>query len=139
MAERVLQHITTIPAGTTKAAPLTDALGFTDWDVERIDLIVPPGPAFTMGFYLANNGQPFVPRALNEWLVWDDHSLTVNPTGYPTGTGWQIVGYNLGAYDHSVTALFHVNPITVGPGAAADLPVITFIERDLPDGEVIVL
>lgn len=131
MAERILQHVTTIPAGTPDTAPWVEALGFHDWDVERIDLIVPPGPAGTMGFYLANNGQPWVPRALNEWLVFDDHQLRIDPTGYPTGTGWQIVGYNDGKYDHDVITLFHVNPITVGPSGPPDLPVLTFIERDV--------
>lgn len=135
MAERVLQHVTTIPAGTPIATPWVEQLGFHDWEVERIDLEVPPGPAGTMGFYLANNGMPWVPRAQNEWLVWDDRRITIEPTGYPTGTGWQVVGYNLGAYDHDVRALFHVNPITVDQGGAFAPYVLTFVEHDvtLPD------
>lgn len=131
MAERVLQHVTTIPAGTPVASPWVEQLGFTDWEVERIDLIVPPGPAGTMGFYLANNGIPWVPRALSEWLVFDDHKLEVTPTGYPTGTGWEIVGYNLGAFDHDVIALFHVNPIPSPGERQANLPVLTFVETDV--------
>lgn len=139
MAERVLQHVTTIPAGTPVATPWEEALGFHDWDVERIDLIVPPGPAGNMGFYLANNGQPWVPRALGEWLVFDDHVLHVEPTGYPTGTGWQLVGYNLGQYDHDVIALFHVNPVGIPGRDDVRLPVLTFIERDVPARPVVTL
>jgi hypothetical protein len=139
VAERVLQHVTTIPAGTPDTAPWVEALGFHDWDVERIDLIVPPGPAGTMGFYLANNGVPWVPRALNEWLVFDDRELIVVPTGYPTGTGWQIVGYNDGKYDHDVIALFHVNAIDVAARQTVDLPVLTFIEHDVKPLPVVTL
>ena len=139
MAERVLQHTTVIPAGTTQAAPHIEQLGFHDWDVERIDLTVPPGPAGAMGFYLANNGMPWVPRSAGEWLVWDDRQMTVDPTGYPTGTGWQIYGYNQGAYDHVVIALFHVNPVVSQAETAAVPLVLTFVERDVADRLVVVL
>ena len=131
MAERVLQHITTIPGGTPQSAPVTDDLGFTDWDVEHITLRVPPGPAGNLGFYLANNGQPWVPRALREWLILDDMKVEIDPTGYPTGTGWQITGYNTGAYDHTVIALFHVNPVATPGERAPNLPALTFIEREV--------
>lgn len=139
MAERVLKHTTTIPAGTPVDDPWTEDLGFDDWVVERIDLIVPPGPWGTMGFYLANNSQPWVPRSAGEWLVFDDHKLEVTPTGYPIGTGWQIVGYNLGRYDHDVIALFHVNPIST-PGQSQDnYPVLTFVEHDVATPPTVVI
>lgn len=139
MAERVLQHVTTIPVGASVAAPHVEQLGFTDWQVEQIDLLVPSGPSGMMGFYLANNGIPWVPRALGEWLVMDDQKLTVTPTGYPSGTGWEIVGYNLGAWPHNVIALFHVNPI-VAPGERdVVLPVLTFIETGVKPAPEVVL
>lgn len=139
MAERVLQHITVIPAGTPVATPHVEELGFSDWEVEQIDLIVPSGPSGTMGFYLANNELPWVPRALGEWLIMDDQKLTVIPTGYPNGTGWEIVGYNLGHFDHQVTALFHVNPITSPGDRQPQLPTLTFIESDVREPPWVVL
>ena len=137
MAERVLQHITTIPAGTTAADPTVDELGFDNWDVERIDLQVPPGPLGCMGFYLANNGMPWIPRALGEWIVWDDHRETFYPTGYPTGAGWQLVGYNTGTFPHVVICRFHVNPVAVGEPAGVELPRITFIEHGVAENAVV--
>lgn len=131
MAERVLQHTATIPAGTAADNPYTSDCGFTDWDVERIDLEVPPGPAGVMGFYLANNDLPWVPRSAGEWLVWDDQKLTVYPTGYPVGTGWQIIGYNTGAYDHAVICRFHVNP-PPAPSSAVQAVPLTFEEIGVP-------
>lgn len=139
MAERVLQHVAIIPAGTTIAAPVTVALGFDDWDVEAIDLEVPPGPSGCMGFYLANNGQPWIPRAQNEWIVWDDHKERFTPTGYPTGTGWQLVGYNVGKYDHAVICRFHVNPTASPAGPAEQLPVLTFVEHDVKPAPIVTL
>ena len=108
MAERVLQHTATIPAGT-------------------------------MGFYLANNGVPWVPRTAGEWFIWDDHAETFVPTDYPNAAGWSIVGYNLGAYDHAVVVRFHVNPTTGLADQSVGLPVITFVERGVKHHHPVVL
>ena len=138
MAERVLEHTASIPAGTPVDDPTTISVPFDNWDVERIDLEVPPGPAGCMGFQLANNGQPWVPRTVGEWLVWDDHTETIYPTGYPNASGWQVIGYNVGLYAHAVIVRFHVNAPTVAASAPQPV-VITFVERDVPPLEQVVL
>lgn len=138
MAERVLQHTVTIPGGTPLAAPVTVALPFDNWELELVELEVPPGPNGALGFVLANNGHPWIPRSVGEWLVWDDKIQAYVPTGYPTAGGWQIVGYNTGTYDHDVITRFHVNPLS-GPAAATDLPFLTFVEHGVNAREVVVL
>jgi hypothetical protein len=110
---------------------------FDNWEVERIDLEVPAGPSGAMGFVLANNGVPWIPRSPGEWLVWDDHSEAFPVTGYPTASGWQIVGYNVGFDSHVVVCRFHVNAIQVGSDQSVPLPAITFIERDVVRDEVV--
>lgn len=132
MAERVLQFTVLIPTPTNISSPLTVPLPLDGWEIEAITLEVPPGPAGDLGFVLANNGVPWIPRSPGEWIVWDDRVQTFAATDYPTGAGWQVIGYNVGAYDHTVVARFHVNP-TPAPAASAVSPVVlTFIERDIP-------
>lgn len=138
MAERVLQYAATIPAGTAIDAPAEVSFPLDNWDIEAIDLEVPPGPAGAMGFYLANNSQPWIPRNAGEWLIWDDRQATIHPTGYPAASGWAIVGYNLGTYDHGVTVRFHVNPVEPPQPAATPL-VITFVERDIPESYPVIV
>jgi hypothetical protein len=137
VAERVLQYTASIPAGTPKTGPVTVAMPFDNWEVEAIDLEVHPGPAATMGFYLANNGIPWIPRTPGEWLVWDDHTETFYPTSYPTASGWQVVGYNTGIYPHAVVVRFHVNALQTA--AVAQDRTITFIEHGLPAPEWVTL
>jgi hypothetical protein len=139
MAERVLQLTATIPAGTAIATPYTATTEIDNWEIEAITLAVPPGPSGLVGFYLANNGQPWIPRTPGEWLIWDDHVETFTPTGYPNASGWEITGYNLGQYDHAVTARFHVNAIDLAADQPQDLPYLTFIERDVPARDVVTL
>lgn len=137
MAERVLLYVATIPAGTSQSAPHTVPFDLDNWSIERIDLEVPAGPSGCMGFYLANNGRPWVPRNPNAWLVWDDHSESIVPTGYPSASGWGVTGYNVGQYDHAVNVRFHVSPLQAA-AAGQDFPVLTFVETvGEPTGEVV--
>lgn len=129
MAERVLQSTATIPAGTPFAAPVTVKLPFDGWDIEAIDLEVPPGPTGALGFQLANNGVPWVPRTPGEWLIWDDHWERFTPTNYPAAGGWQVIAWNVGSFAHNVVVRFHVNPIQVGPAPGDNPYVLTFVEH----------
>lgn len=138
MAERVLQATATIPADTAVATPHVVALPFDNWEIELIELEVPAGPSGTMGFQLSNNGRPWIPRSVGEWIVWDDRQESFYPTDYPTASGWQVTGYNLGAYDHAVIVRFHVNPVT--QQAAQNVPlVLTFIEHDVHHADPVTL
>lgn len=125
MAERSPQFTVTIPAGTPRATPVTIALPLDNAEVESIDLEVPPGPSGLMGFYLANNGVPWIPRATGQFIVWDDNSQSYYATDYPNASGWQIVGYNTGLYPHVVIVRFHVNS-PPGPPVDNTPPTVTF-------------
>lgn len=138
MAERVLQQTVVIAAGTPIASPATTALNFGDWEVEAVGLDVPPGSSGNVGFYLANNGNPWIPRTPGEWIVWDDRHELFYATNYPAAGGWQLVGYNLGQFAHDVVVRFHVNPLR-GPRAARARFVLTFVQSDVPERETVVL
>lgn len=138
MATRILPFKVTIPAGTTPAAPFTQALNLDNWEIERIDLEVPPGPAGLMGFQVFNNGVAWIPYGSNSWLVWDDHSESYYMTDQPTGSGWSVVGYNEGFYPHTVTVRVHVNPVTPNQVAAV-APTVTFVQSQPTSSEPVVL
>ena len=138
MAEQVLQYVATIAAGTLETAPATIPLDLDNWEIEAIDLQVPPGPSGTMGFRLENNGVPWLPRTPGTFLVWDDHQQTAYPTGYPNASGWAVVGYNVGVYDHAVTVRFHVNPPS-DPAPAVPAVALTFVSSDVPPLPEVVL
>lgn len=97
------------------------------WQIERIDLEVPPGPSFQMGFQLYNNGVAWIPYGGSEWLIWDDARDSYYLTDQPTASGWEIVGYNDGYYDHSLTVRFHVNPLTSSPTDISPPPTVAIV------------
>lgn len=136
MALRVFQFTVTIPAGTLKTAPQTTSLDIDGWDLETLDLEVPPGPAGLMGFHVANNGVQWIPNSPGEWIVWDNRERSWQLTDQPNASGWQIVGYNLGDYDHTVIVRMHVN-LPASQQAVSTPPVITFVSTPAPAPAVI--
>ena len=125
VAVSIRQTTATIPANTPKTAPVTVPITLDYFDIESVDLEVPPGPAGLMGFYLARSGQQVIPYESGEFLVWDDRFDSWYLTDQPTGSGWQIVGYNLDVYDHDVVVRFHVN--LIGAASAPVNPSLSFV------------
>lgn len=117
MAIRVLPFAVTIPAGTPETAPATVPIDLDGWVVQRLDLDVPAGPAGLMGFQIYNNGVPWIPYGPGEWIIWDDAKDSYYLEDQPTASGWAVVGYNTGTYDHQVTVRFHVVPVVAADSA----------------------
>jgi hypothetical protein len=138
MALRVLQYTKVIPAGTPKSAPIVLPMSLDNWAIEQIDLEVDVGPSGLMGFYISNNGVPWIPNSIGEYLIWNGQSQSWPFTDQPTGSGWAVVGYNIGNYDHSVAVRFHVNPIVV-PEAVTAPAVVTFVTSDVSTSDAVTL
>jgi hypothetical protein len=115
VAYRILPFRATIPAGTLPTSPFTQALDLDNWSIEALDLEVLPGPGGVLGFQVYNNGVAWLPYGADEWLIWDDVRERYSLTDQPTASGWAIVGYNTGTYDHDVIARFHVNQVIPTP------------------------
>ena len=135
MATQVRQLTATIPANTPMTALVTIPISLDYVDIESIDLEVPPGPSGLMGFYIARSGQQWIPFESGEFLVWDDRFDSWYLSEQPTGSGWQIVGYNTDVYDHSVVVRFHTNPIAAPSSPPA--PTLTFVTTGAPNSSVV--
>lgn len=133
MATEVHQFQATIPAGTAKATPVTRALAQANYEIESIDLEVPPGPSGLMGFYIALSGQQWIPWEPGAYIVWNDRTENFPTENQVVNGGWQVVGYNTGAYDHTVTVRFHTNPIPSPeqPEVAPYIPQVNIISTPL--------
>ena len=124
MAYRVLPFKVTIPAGTAQATPATTPISLDNWLIRRLDLEVPPGPAGLMGFQIFNNGVAFIPFGGGQWIVWDDNTESYYLDDQPDASGWSVVGYNAGVYDHAVILRFHVDLIMPSAPATPPAPLV---------------
>lgn len=130
MASEVHQFSATIPAGTPTSAPVTIELGQANYEIESIDLEVPPGPSGLMGFYIALSEQQWIPWEMGEYIIWNDRTESWQTENQVVNGGWEVVGYNLGMYDHAVIVRFHTNPIPspVAPDVAPVIPQVNIVE-----------
>lgn len=137
MAIEVHQFTANIPANTPKTALAVVDLPLNLFDIESIDLEVPPGPAGLMGFYLALSDQQWIPWEMGEFLIWDDYRANWPLQNQPTSSGWQVHGYNEDDYDHVVVVRFHVQ--LVGPVPAPPIPTLVFAPSVLTTPAAVVL
>ena len=114
MATSVIALLATVPAGTAKASPVTIALTLGTNLVDNIHWRVPPGPRGNLGWFLAMGGVRVLPTNAGSFLIADDESDDWAISDLPDSGAWQLVGYNTGAYDHTVYLDFHVTPVQLG-------------------------
>lgn len=117
MADRIEPFTVTVPAETTIANFQRTDLAFRDGRVDRIQIIVPPGPSGLVGFRLAHSGQSIIPYTDERWFVVDDLRLDWDADNYPTGGAWELWAYNTDIYSHDLHVWFHVTELVVSEPA----------------------
>lgn len=103
-----------MPAGTLESVPVTTALTWSEGDVVKIEVVVPPGPSGLMGFAIGHSGQVIIPRTPGQWIVTDDERIDWPLSGYPTGGAWFVRAYNLDIYDHTIYFRFLIDELSDG-------------------------
>lgn len=109
MAVEVWAFTATIPAGTPISAPVTVKLTMPVRIVDRIEIKVPPGPRGNMGFALGAAGSRVIPSYGATWLVLDNDDLSWPIEGAIQSGAWELYGYNLGQFAHSIYLRFLVS------------------------------
>lgn len=99
------------PAGTTKAAPLNTNLTFSEGVIERMEILVPPGPRGFAGFKIRHSGQVIIPRSGTAWVISDNFTHMWELSNYPTGEKWSVQTHNTDVFDHTIYITLHVNEI----------------------------
>jgi hypothetical protein len=112
----------TVPAGTAKSAPQTTDVGFAPSTVDSITVRVPPGPLGQVGWRILSGAGQIWPWTLDSWVVADDETIEIVPTGWPTAGAWSIEAYNTGDYDHTLYVRFATSPVAPAPAPPVTLP-----------------
>lgn len=123
MAEDIQHFTVTIPAGTPAAHPATVNVAMPPRTVTQIDWKVPPGHMGTMSFLVAMGGVPVLPVAGSfTYVTADNKDGTWHLSKYPDSGSWQVIGYNTGAYAHSLLLTFYCNMPVKAPVLRTVLP-----------------
>lgn len=121
MADRIETPVVTVSAGTAIATPQTTVLTLRDAVLERIEVVIPPGPSGLMGFVFLHSGQQVIPFQTGQWIIADNDKLSWDVENFPTGSKWSVRAYNTDVYAHSIYLRLHFKELpipTVTAGAA---------------------
>jgi hypothetical protein len=116
VAREVRVFQVTIPAGTAIATPFRQSITFPVRQVDTLEIIVPPGPSGQMGFAVTMGGVNVLPTVPGTWVITDDETIRWPLDGLPSSGAWQVSGYNLGAFDHTVYMRWLVDVATTASG-----------------------
>ena len=111
MATRIEPFEVSTPPATSIAAFQRTSLPFQDGRVDRVEIVIPPGPSGLVGFRVAHSGQSVLPYTGDRWFVVDDERLDWPIERFPTGGAWELWTYNLDVYAHAIQVWFHVTDI----------------------------
>lgn len=109
MASQVFSFQVTIPPGTPQSAPFRQNVTLPDRKVDSLEITVPPGPSGAMGFAVTSRGVNIIPVTAGTYIVTDDRHITWPLTDLPTSGDWQVSGYNVGVWPHTVYLEFLVD------------------------------
>lgn len=121
MASEIRSFQVTIPAGTPQSAPFTQAITFPPRTVTQVDWKVPPGPSGLMGWALTIAGQPVIPNNAGAYIVADDEARSWPLSNFPDQGQWQVTGYNLGNFPHTVYLDFLLEQNAAPSGTPAQI------------------
>lgn len=114
-----------IPAGTAIATPATTNLTMPEYVVEWIEWTAPSGWNGMVGFYFAHLGNqalPFASGAPN-WIITNNDHRHWDLTDQTDSGAWQLVGYNLGTFPHTLYVQFGLSvPASVAASTALIVP-----------------
>lgn len=113
MAKRVYWFTIDVPALTAVATPQHTKMQFNAADVDEIHVIVPPGPAGSVGFQIWNGGGSFLPQSPGQYIVADNYNPSFIQDGAPNNGNWEFVAYNTDITDHTLQVGFAVRDFTV--------------------------
>lgn len=111
MARESRSYQVEVPTGTSPTNLATGLITFPPRVVERIDWRVPKGNMGLMGWYLAMGGVQLLPQQQGVFMIAHGETGYWEVEGLPDSGSWELVGYNTGAYVHSVFLTFHLGLI----------------------------
>ena len=113
MASRIESPTALIPAGTAQASPVSLPLTFREMVIDRVDIVIPPGPSGLVGFFVAQSGNQIIPFNPGQFIIADDKYFSWPLEDYPTGAKWTCVGYNTDIYPHTIQFHFLGHETTI--------------------------
>lgn len=112
---QVQSFVCTFPPGSTPTNLKTFDLTMAVFQVDWIEVDVPPGNGGALGFYIATSNQQYLPFNVGTFFTFDGISKHWDLLDQPTSGDWQLYGYNQGFWPHTVYIHFGLEVVPAPP------------------------
>lgn len=109
--DRIVVIDATIPALTPIASALVIPLAFTPGIVKGGSFLIPSGCVGLVGFYLGYGPNNLVPDNPGGFIRGNGEVWQFAVRGLPSGDQYNLTGYNLDKYDHTIQVRLNVDEI----------------------------
>lgn len=121
MSDHLYWYSNTIPANTPITALFTAPMVFNAANVENIQVIVPPGPAGSVGWQIQYGGGTFIPLSTGQFIVAEAFTFDFPQNKAPNGGNWTFAAYNNDYVPHLIQVGFYANDFVTAPTTSAPL------------------
>lgn len=122
MAIEVYNFAVTVLTGTTKTAPQITNMPMPPRIVQKIVVVVPPGPRGNVGFQIGLAGQQLIPITEGQFFITDNEVPSFELDNLPTSGAWQLIAYNTGTYSHTLQIRFYAALTSIeAPGISSPI------------------
>jgi hypothetical protein len=125
VAREVWSFPVLIPKGTLKATPQITDIGMPPRIISELEVRVPPGPRGEVGFALGAAKGFILPLTPGQFIVTDDEIIHWPLEEQISSGAWQLIAYNTGLFDHTLTVRFLVGLPDGGAGPIGFAPIAT--------------
>jgi hypothetical protein len=123
MASRIEIFTITVPPNTPIATPQISTMTFDIGQVDRVEIVVPPGPSGLVGFGILHSGESVIPREPGRWIIADHEVLTWPLDNVPTSGKWGVRIYNLDVFQHALYFRWLVTELVSVPSLPTLVPI----------------
>lgn len=99
----------TIPPGTPQATPLVTPTTFAPNVVDRIQWRFPGGCNGAVGIQIGSRSVPVLPGAKTQFFIQSGDTSGFDLEDMPTTGDWSVIGFNTGAFPHTILVTFKVH------------------------------
>lgn len=121
MSDFIRSAVLTIPAGHGSGQLYINDVPLGISDVEKIDLVFPPGCSGLVGVRIEFAINPVYPTGSPGFFILDDDRIQIPVSNQGNSGQWRLTGYNQDAYVHSVYAYFYYNMVDSAPSSSSSL------------------
>lgn len=111
MTGRIYTTALTVPAKTPIAVPVVQAVILDDINLDKVEILIPPGHVGLTGVAITSNSVNVAPYIQGTWITGDNEKVAYAHDGEIQAARLSVAGYNLDRFAHTFRFRWYLSPL----------------------------